>query len=526
MSVQELQRLHRRYSTLSDRFRSAWAFHQYLESLRKVFADGPRAELASAFHEAYSELKSISERLSGAGAEDLEGPLDAVEGRIGTLSARLLEEDSRVSPETLRQFFQRVKSHGDNLLTQLAKFYVYSTRGGSWPEDRLDKLDFLLTRLAGEAGGDGRYTLIERRRLREISTGLWGLLGADQPSEETVERALEAIRRLRSSASAADGLDRLNEERLVPRFRELKHRLDRYVLYPPILLEVLETNLVLKNLVNRLYSVEERRIVADYQRIFDLERDATLDEELERELRRFRDEVEEFEGRLREDELKLDELARLRGRVHTLASRLGEGSVDAEVGGGPGPGVEPVTLAGLEATVAGRAPAVRGAGSAEAVMRGALERLEAALDAADPDLPPGRAVLGADLYPFALDPRELVAHRRLEEGDGGGAPAERPELERTLIEAAALRTAIAEGAGEIEGARRETGAGAGPPPLARAREVLALAPVYLARLREEQERAVLAGDAAEARALLVVRMRLMKEYSAGWITALEPSTTA
>jgi hypothetical protein len=39
MSVEELSTLHRRYVDLSDRFRSLWAFHQFLASLRKILLE-------------------------------------------------------------------------------------------------------------------------------------------------------------------------------------------------------------------------------------------------------------------------------------------------------------------------------------------------------------------------------------------------------------------------------------------------------------------------------------------------------
>ena len=81
MSVQEIQRLHGRYTDLSNRFRSAWAFNQYLESLRKVFTgdgDADRVDAADEFQEVYAQLKSISGRLGGADAASLDEELDAV----------------------------------------------------------------------------------------------------------------------------------------------------------------------------------------------------------------------------------------------------------------------------------------------------------------------------------------------------------------------------------------------------------------------------------------------------------------
>jgi len=507
MSVQEIQRLHGRYTDLSNRFRSAWAFNQYLESLRKVFTgdgDGDRIDAADEFQEVYAKLKSISGRLGGPDVASLEDELDAVGLRLGELTSALVAEDNRVPPETVRQFFLRVKNQGDNLLTQLVKFYVYVADGAAWPEDRLDKADFLLTRISGDRDDAGRFTLIERGRLRELITGLWSLLGAAEPRDDLVERSIEAIRGLRDGVSAVSGLDELNNRRIVPRYRELKHRLDRYLFHPKILVELLETNLTFKNVIRQLYSVEERRITAEYQRVFDLEREVVVDAELEDELRQFRSEVEVFERRLQEDEVKLDELARLRSQVRSLSARLSERSRHAGAGpleGGPPP-VDDDDLV-----------------PADEILAEPVERLCAALDETDPEMPPVRVVLQSSIYPLRLEPREVVARRRLtqEETDGGGG-----QLERTILEAAALRLAINEQVEEIRSLLDETAVTGDAPVFVRSRKTLRLASGYVARLEDAMQQALLHGHTAEAQALLVLRMRLLRDYTGGWLLVVKP----
>jgi len=507
MSVQEIQRLHGRYTDLSNRFRSAWAFNQYLESLRKVFTgdgDGHRVDAGDEFQEVYAKLKSVSGRLGGTDVASVDEELDAVGLRLGELTSALVAEDNRVAPETVRQFFLRVKNQGDNLLTQLVKFYVYVADGSPWPEDRLDKADFLLTRIAGDRDEVGRFTLIERGRLREVITGLWSLLAAADPRTDLVERSVEAIRGLRDGVTSVDGLDELNERRIVPRYRELKHRLDRYLFHPKILIELLETNLAFKNVIRQLYSVEERRIAAEYQRVFDLEREVVVDADLEDELRQFRSEVEVFERRLQEDEVKLDELARLRSQVRSLSARLSERSRQAGAGtleGGPPP-VEDDELA-----------------EAGEILAEPLGRLCAALDEIDPDLAPVRVVLTSTIYPLRLEPREVVARRRLAQEEDGGTSR---ELERTILEAAALRLAINEQVEEIRALLDDTAVTGEAPVFTSSRRTLRLASGYVARLEDAMQQALLHGHTAEAQALLVLRMRLLRDYSGGWLLVVKP----
>jgi len=500
MTVQEIQRLHGRYSDLSNRFRSAWAFNQYLESLRKVFTDGERPDGAEEFQEVYGQLKSISGRLGGADAEQIDGELDGVRNRLGELTSALVAEDSRIPPERVRQFFHRVKNQGDNLLTQLVKFYVYVADDSQWPEDRLDKADFLLTRIAGERDDNGRFILIERGRLRELVTGLWSLLGSADPRDDLVERSVGAIRDLRDGVSAIGGLDELNERRIVPRYRELKHRLDRYLFHPRILLELLEANLVFKNVIRQLYSVEERRITAEYQRVFDLEREVAVDPEMDAELQQFRGEVEAFERRLQEDEVKLDDLARLRDQVRSLSARLSQRSRSA--GAGP--------LAGGPPPVDEEEPMPR-----EKALAEPLEHLRAALVDTDPEMAPAQLALQSAIFPLRLEPREIVAYRRLSEGDGSA-------LERTIFEAAALRVAINEHVEEIRALLDDTAVTGEAPVFDQTRKTLRLAAGYVALLEEGMEQALLHGHTAEAQSLLVLRMRLLRDYSGCWLLAVKP----
>jgi hypothetical protein len=114
----DLSRVHRRYIRVSNYFKSAWTFHQFLQGLQKVFADGGVRDYPADFQPIYGDLKQIA------------------------------NIDDTIAPSLLRQFFQRVKNYDDNILTQLVKFYLYSHSGRSWNLQRLDKLDFLNTKFA------------------------------------------------------------------------------------------------------------------------------------------------------------------------------------------------------------------------------------------------------------------------------------------------------------------------------------------------------------------------------------------
>ena len=110
-TVQELGALHRRYADTSHRFRAAWTFHQFLQSLSRTgqhrIADAHSIE----FQNLYAELKEISQSLNNTTeSERIGGRLETIDQRLVHLIDDLDEEDSRVAPYYLRQFFRRVKT--------------------------------------------------------------------------------------------------------------------------------------------------------------------------------------------------------------------------------------------------------------------------------------------------------------------------------------------------------------------------------------------------------------------------------
>jgi hypothetical protein len=518
MSVETLQRLHSRYADLSSRFRAGWAFHQYAEGMRKIHPGDPqRPVVTEGFQAVYATLKAISSKLNAEDAGAIEGELDSVGERLRRLTAALAEEDNRVPPEVVRQFFRRVKNEDENVLTQIVKCYLYmGTTGsgngaGGWTVDRLDKLDFLVTRLAEERDASSdRFVLADSRRLFDLANGFWAIAreGAEEegPGEGEVEGITKRLRALRRDVASAASLEQLHDGSMVGDFRALKHGLGANVFHPRLLAEILETNLVFKNLVRELYSVEERRIAADYQRVFDLEREVAVDGELDADLRSFRAEVEGFERRLQRDELKLRELAHLRERIRNLSDRL-TATASAEA---TRPGVEPAEGDG--------GAAADGVGGEADLLAEAVARLDAALEDVPPDVPARRAVLGSALYGMRLESRELEAHRRLRDASG----AFDREVERTVVEAAALRVLINEQVEELRALLDETSTTGEAPVFQRSRRTLRLASAHAARLGAAAEQALVRGGMEEAQELTVLKMRMVREHAGAWLLAMRP----
>ncbi|MES1241778.1 MAG: hypothetical protein ABUT39_09190 [Acidobacteriota bacterium] len=518
-TVQELSTLHRRYSDISHRFRAGWTFHQFLQSLNKSLLQRVEDPYSTDFQDLYTGLKEISQSLNASEGDRIRTRLEAIDHRLSDLLEALEAEDSRVAPDLMRQFFRRVRSYDEKILTQLVKFYLYVQRRDSWDPDRLDKVDFLMARLSEEEddrGGDPR--LGDYRRLSEIFQGLWALLSAPAPGEATLRESKSEIESIRADVGRIDSLDRLNESVLIRRFRDIKHGLGSLYFHPDLLLSIQDTNLALKNRINKLYRQEEQRIVAEYQRVFELEREVPIDRELDRELAEFREAIERFERQLQREEFKLEDIALIRQRVREILPRLTairpepepQSSGTVRVGADMETGEYVLTTS----AVATRAEL---SGVKENILGEPFRRLIKALHDTSQELQAERVVLLPEIFPLRLEPREVLAFRRLY-----GRREHDHDLEQFLLECAALRIRVNEEAQELTGIMDETSITGDSPVYASARVTARTADEYLWRFSHILGRTVLAGDAAESRQIEVLRMRLMRDYSGLWLLAYKP----
>lgn len=512
-SVQELSLLHRRYADLSHRFRAAWTFHQFLQSLEKGVLEKAAHDFSAEFQTLYNELKEVSQSLTASEAGRLRGKLDWLERRLGELIVALEVEDRNIAPPQLRQFFRRVRNYDEKILIQLVKFYVYAVLDGGWSPDRTDKIDFLLTRLSEEENDRGVPVVREGRNLGEIFQGLWAMLGLDpvHPAEHEIRR--QEIEAIRTEVGEIENLDRLNDSGLVRRYRELKHALRGLVFEPRLALTVQETNLALKARIQKLYRQEERRIVEEYQRVFELEREVPVDSQLDDELAAFRQDIERFEHQLQRDEFKLGDLAQIRQRIRTLMPRLTD-AARVRIGNSG----EVRISSGDTGEYLAMAEAADASGQDDVVGKH-FQSIVAALRETPPEARPESVVLMPEIFPFRLEPREVIAYRRLYHP--GPADLDRG-LEQFLLEAAALRLRANEEAQEISGILDETSVTGDAPVYSRARATARTADSYLWRFSHVLQETLFSGDLAEGRQIQLLRMRFMRDFSGLWLLAYKP----
>ena len=511
MSVQDLNRVHRRYIRVSNFFKAAWTFRQFIQGLQKVFTDlTPFREDPDDFQSIYGALKLVSQNLSESAADAASAMLDDVERKMVPLVQGLLAVDDQVSPGLLRLFFQRVKNYDANILTQLVKFYLYSMDGDLWRADRLDKGDFLATRLAEEYS-DSRDTFMLRdpAYLREVAQGFFTALGAPQASEAEVVATRDELLALGRRIEEVESMDELHERRLIALYRDRKHSLNERFFHPKILHAIWTTNLKLKNRVHQLYRQEEQRIVAEYQQVFELERDVPIDVQLGKELSQFRVSVERFEEQLQGENLRLEDLAQLRRKVRELVPRL-QRDVSST-----GPFVQPVEVREFlaETSLEDIATVHRPPADADLdFVQSQFDAIIATLDDTNPTTDPRKVALQPEVFSLGIGAREILAYRRLY----GGVTCDH-DLEQFILEAAALRARIEQEVDDIKGILDDSAVSQDAPVFSKARRTARRGDLYLKRFAHRIEQAVLDSDGVEAKQLQLLKMRMMRAYSGLWL---------
>jgi len=148
-----------------------------------------------------------------------------------------------------------------------------------------------------------------------------------------------------------------------------------------------------------------------------------------------------------------------------------------------------------------------------------LDRLVEALDDTAKSANIKSVTLLPEIFPFRLEPREVLAFRRWRDGKTESTDS---EMESFLLEAAALRLRINEEAESIKELMDDTTISGDSPLFTRARGTLQAADAYLWQFSHMIDRVILTGVLEEAHSLQVLRMRLMRDYAGLWLVVYKP----
>ncbi len=515
-----LQELNQRYVRLADRCRSQWTFYQYLQGLFKhLFTSSCPIEID--FPALFGELRQLGANLGHPETGRTDKAIHQIDARLDNQARKLLEVDAQIPPSLLRRFFDRLRNQDEKVLLAIIKFYLEDRL---LAEDTLDKLDILFTRLAEIPRGDQGSLVRERHEIERMVNPLLQIRPPMEASEQEIEVLLHALAELKGEVLACRTFTELVSGGALDRFRSLKRRLGETMLHPRLLPVLLETTVNIKNRFRRLWEDEETALLADTNKVKELEKQlsghpemATPD--LREMLEVFASAQQRFDEGKQTENLRREDALKLRVALNRILDQFDVTQI------GPVPPPPPQRAA---ADPSAARPAEDSASVPQAPGYSALAALQAdgllqeyvskilfALELVGDDRPTADAVRAKEVATLRLEPCEVDALRRLLDT---GAPLGSLEHERArlLVQAAALRIRMDDEAREIDRLQKR-----GSEHLA---EALERASQSLQRASEIERRfgwlvddALYRGDTEFLERLYRCRFRLLRAYSGLWL---------
>ena len=488
---------------LSAQFKSAWAFHQLLVGMDRMGAVEHFENKASEFQSLFSRLRSFSESSLDpiARRKDLDPRLLVLEQEIAVLVKQLDETDRNISPSGLRLFFQQIRSLDERILIEIVRFYIDIQRGKTWASDRLDKADYVLSRLAELIAGPGLKG--DRSRLNKVLGAISSTVRAESLDDKELQDIQDALNDQRAEVRWTKTFEELNDSGRIELYRALKHDLGEKVFYPTVLPLVVEVNSSFRTRIDELRDQAESRLVEEFQRLSQLHKTAGPPEaDVTEELDRLQGRVEEFRSRIKESNIRLSELVDLSRDLDDIAeryeSRFGTAS--------------PTSSKDVPAAEAASEPVVR---SSTHALIPDIELLQpfwsevfSDLSSLGSEVTPDDAAVAPAIARYRLEVREVLAFRRLE----GDVPGDKV-LEQFVLAAAVMRWRVLQNVSEIRDWLRNNNGSIPIDTVLAAKDTCRLADAYVKHFSHLIDQAVFDDRGDVSGSFQTLQIRLVRELS-------------
>jgi len=455
------------YQRLTERFRTLWLFHQFLQGIQAVLPAGEPVSAGPAFGPLYEQIKAVKESRESRESSELLAEIERLQATLDGLHATLLVADRRVPPHVLRQFFEKTGRDEEKDLVPLLRFYFYAKQ--LLPDD-LDKIDFLLTRVGSRRLADGGLELRPEVELETLSTALLALTQREPTDPVEVRSVVNILEVLRKDIEACARFEDLIRKKPLENIRTLKRRMGNSFFSPEVLKALLASNVAAKRKFQTLYAREENRILEKSRDLLAMEKELELDprfatDEFAAEFARFKRENEEFQRQSRRHGVRARDVRRLKEAIHRILLRVEPGAAadfdstfESTSGGersAPPPAARPAPAP---------APAPPWRAEADPLTEAVAAKILHAVDLSGDGVGPGRASTSGAVANLGLEPWEFLA--ALDIVRRGRTPRQDTDpVGRLLFNAAALRIRMDEQARELRGHAQGDLAAVPPGPL-------------------------------------------------------------
>lgn len=503
MLHREVNPLEERHMALSARFKAAWALHQLLIGMQRMSSAGDFENLAETFQALYARLKSFSESLRGltTGHDTLTPELAGLEREVEGLCETLIAQEESVSPTDLREFLTQVRTLDDRILIEVVRFYLELHQDRDWQQDRLDKIDFLLSHLAERIAGPELQG--DRVRLEKVLQGLQASAGPVELSDKEVTDFTETLEGLRSEVRWVKTFDEFNETSLLEIYRALKQDMGGRMFHPRLLPIVVEVNNSFRRKIDELSKREESRLLDDYQKLSQIQQDSPPQEqELEADFVELKQQFERFRKRAKSANVRISELMILGQSLRDIAGRVDSHTRGTSGGPDREQKSRPIAWVGL-------------AGHARMSLVPDLDSLQPywsellqALSGLGGEFSARQVETDSSLASFRLEDREVEAFQRTV-----GAEPANVGLEQFILAGAALRRRLCEDVNQLRNLHSQTPGGIPEPAWLEAREGARLADAYVKHFAHLVEQAVFDGQSEAALEYQILQHRMNRELS-------------
>ena len=521
MSAIGLHELNQRYIRLTDRSRSQWTFYQYLQGLFKHLFNS-QCPIEIDFPSLFNELRQLGADLGHPETARTERVIGTLSSKLDGQARRLIEVDEQIPPSLLRRFFDRLRNQDEKVLLAIIKFYIDCSRTS---DDTLDKLDVLFTRLAEIPREDQESLSRERHEIERLVQPLLQYRPTLRTSERELEILLHALADIKSEAIGCRTFTELVAGGALDRFRSFKRRLGENMLHPRLLPVLLETTVSIKNRFRQLWEDEETALMADTNKVRELEKQIAANPEMAtpelRELlevfasaqQRF-DEGRQTENLRREDALKLRLTLNRILEQFDISQLISVPEPAAEKDEHPQSPWETSKQPSPSTLADGPQPMATGL-QAGPLLQEYVSKIIFALELVGAERPAVDAVNAKELAHLRLEPCEVEACRQLLDA-GSGANSLALERAGLLVQAAALRIRLDDEAREIDRLQKRASEHL-PEALERASQSLQRAAEVDRRFGWLVDDALYRGDTEHLEKLYRCRFRLLRAYSGLWL---------
>ncbi len=530
-SIVDLKTLHDAYTRLTEKFKTFWTFHQFLQGVHKTFfGDAPGYQID--FQGLYDQIKSVTTILNVQPPPVVMDQINQLDGRLDVVYRALSADDEKIAASWVRRFFEKVRTEDEKLLLAILRFYFHSRQVS--PE-AIDKMDFLVTLVGARRSlDDGRYLPRFPQELTKLFTGLLGLVRRSPAPAAELTAAVKALGLIRQDIDGCDRFEDLTEKKILDSLRTVKHRLGPAYYDTNVLSAILEANLAAKNRFQTLYRNEEKRIFESSQQLLDIERELSrrpevADADLQEEFRRFRQFKEEFDKNRNEGEIRHGQVTRLAEAIDQLMARLdGTGEAAGEVLPEVLPVIEEEELSEARETISGFFPGRDAVATSpeptrqeralppfvtDGLLAEYASKILYSIDMLRGGAGSGQAAYGASLSRFRLEPWEVRSARRIQ-AEEPDSSAEDSAYDNLYVEGAALRLMVDDIATRLKAPSGEP-ADAGD--LDKAGQCLGRAQDLDRRFRQALEATGPEGLPERLNELTRSRFRLLRAFSGLWL---------